>query len=97
MDHWDEVLPGKVFHLSYEDLVRNTETVVRQLIAHCGLKFEPACLRFHETQRSVRTASSEQVRVPMYDSGIGYWRHFEAELAPLRRSLGSILARFPAQ
>ena len=97
MDHWDDVLPGKVFHVAYEDLVRNTEAVVRRLIAHCGLDFEPSCLRFHETQRSVRTASSEQVRVPMYDSSIGHWRHFEAELAPLRRSLGDILARFPAQ
>jgi len=97
MDHWDRTLPGKVFHLAYEDLVKNTETVVRQLIAHCGLEFEPSCLRFHETQRSVRTASSEQVRVPMYDSSIGYWRHFETELTPLRRSLGDILARFPAQ
>ena len=97
MDHWDDVLPGKVFHLSYEDLVRNTEAVVRRLIAHCGLEFEPACLRFHETQRSVRTASSEQVRVPMYDSSIGHWRHFEAELAPLRRSLGPLLARFPSK
>jgi tetratricopeptide (TPR) repeat protein len=97
MDHWDEVLPGRVFRLAYEDLVRNTETVVRQLIAHCGLEFEPACLRFHETQRSVRTASSEQVRQPMYDSGIGHWRHFEAELAPLRRSLGSVLTRFDPQ
>jgi len=49
---------------------------VRKLIAHCGLEFEPECLRFHETKRSVRTASSEQVRVPIYDSSIGYWRHF---------------------
>jgi tetratricopeptide (TPR) repeat protein len=97
MDHWDQVLPGKVFHVAYEDLVRDTEAVVRRLIAHCGLDFEPACLRFYETQRSVRTASSEQVRLPMYDSSIGHWRHFEAELAPLRRSLGDILARFPAQ
>jgi tetratricopeptide (TPR) repeat protein len=95
MDHWDEVLPGTVFHVAYEDLVRNTETVVRRLIAHCGLEFEPSCLRFHETQRSVRTASSEQVRLPMYDSSIGQWRHFEAELGPLKRSLGATLARFP--
>ncbi|HEY2678329.1 MAG TPA: sulfotransferase [Steroidobacteraceae bacterium] len=95
MDHWDEVLPGTVFHVAYEDLVRNTETVVRQLIAHCGLEFEPSCLRFHETQRSVRTASSEQVRLPMYDSSIGQWRHFEAELRPLKQSLGAVLARFP--
>ena len=94
MDHWDEVLPGKVFHLAYEDLVRDTEPAVRKLLAHCGLDFEPACLRFHETKRSVRTASSEQVRVPIYDSGIGYWKNFEPQLEPLRRSLGSSLARF---
>jgi tetratricopeptide (TPR) repeat protein len=94
MDHWDRVLPGKVFHLAYEDLVRDTETSVRKLIAHCGLEFEPACLRFHETKRSVRTASSEQVRLPIYDSGIGYWRNFESQLEPLRRSLGATLARF---
>jgi tetratricopeptide (TPR) repeat protein len=94
MDHWDAVLPGKVCHLAYEDLVRDTETSVRKLIAHCGLEFEPACLRFHETKRSVRTASSEQVRMPIYDSGIGFWRHFETELEPLRRSLGSSLERF---
>jgi tetratricopeptide (TPR) repeat protein len=94
MDHWDEVLPGKVFHLAYEDLVRDTEPAVRKLLAHCRLDFEPACLRFHETKRSVRTASSEQVRVPIYDSGIGYWKNFEPQLEPLRRSLGSSLARF---
>jgi hypothetical protein len=95
MDHWDRVLPGKVFHLAYEDLVRDTEVQVRKLIAHCGLEFEPQCLRFHENKRSVRTASSEQVRVPIYDSSIGYWRHFAAELEPLRRSLGKALQRFP--
>jgi tetratricopeptide (TPR) repeat protein len=94
MDHWDRVLPGKVFHLAYEDLVRDTEPSIRKLLAHCGLEFQPACLRFHETQRSVRTASSEQVRVPIYDSSIGHWKHFESELEPLRRSLGSSLARF---
>jgi tetratricopeptide (TPR) repeat protein len=94
MDHWDRILPGKVFHLAYEDLVRDTEPWVRKLIAHCGLQFEPACLRFHENRRAVRTASSEQVRVPMYDSSIGYWRNFEAELEPLRRSLGMSLSRF---
>jgi len=94
MDHWDEVLPGKVFHLAYEDLVRDTEPSVRKLIAHCGLQFEPACLRFHENKRAVRTASSEQVRVPMYDSSIGYWKNFASELEPLRRSLGTSLARF---
>jgi len=94
MDHWDAVLPGKVLHLQYEDLVREPETHIRRLLAHCGLTFEPACLEFHRTQRSVRTASAEQVRQPIYTSGIGYWRHFERELEPLRRALGDCLARF---
>ena len=94
MDHWDRVLPGKVLCLSYELLVRDTDTQVRRLLAHCGLPFESACLRFHENPRAVRTASSEQVRLPIYDSGIGHWRRFDTELAPLRRALGDCLARF---
>ncbi|HXA35850.1 MAG TPA: sulfotransferase [Steroidobacteraceae bacterium] len=96
MDHWDAVLPGKVLHLSYEDLIRAPEKVIRRLLAHCGLPFEDACLRFHETRRAVRTASSEQVRKPLYASGVGHWRRFEHELEPLRQSLGDCLARFPA-
>jgi tetratricopeptide (TPR) repeat protein len=94
MDHWDRVLPGKVLHLQYEDLVRDPELWVRRLLSACRLSFEPACLRFHETQRPVRTASAEQVRQPLYDSAVGYWRHFEKELEPLRRALGDCLARF---
>jgi tetratricopeptide (TPR) repeat protein len=94
MDHWDAVLPGKVLHVSYEELVRAPEAGIRRILTHCGLPFEPACLAFHETKRPVRTASAEQVRQPLYTSGVGYWRHFEAELAPLRRALGDCLARF---
>jgi tetratricopeptide (TPR) repeat protein len=94
MDHWDRVLPGKVLHLQYEDLVRDPEEWVRRLLAHCRLPFEPACLRFHKTQRPVRTASAEQVRQPLYGSAVGYWRHFEQELEPLRRALGDCLGRF---
>jgi tetratricopeptide (TPR) repeat protein len=94
MDHWDQVLPGKVLHLQYEELVRDPETHIRRLLAHCGLQFEAACLSFHETKRPVRTASAEQVRQPMYTSGVDYWRNFEAELAPLRRALGDVLERF---
>jgi tetratricopeptide (TPR) repeat protein len=96
MDHWDAVLPGKVLQVRYEELVRDPETHIRRLLSHCGLDFEPACLAFHETKRSVRTASAEQVRQPMYTSGIGHWRHFERELEPLRRALGDCLQRFPA-
>jgi hypothetical protein len=94
MDHWDSVLPGKVLHLQYEELVREPESHIRRLLAHCGLEFEPACLNFHETRRSVRTASAEQVRQPLYTSGVGYWKHFAGELEPLRRALGDCLERF---
>ena len=94
MDHWDDVLPGKVLHLEYEELVRDPEANIRRLLMHCGLDFEPACLAFHETKRPVRTASSEQVRQPLYASGVGYWRHFESELEPLRRALGDCMERF---
>ncbi|HUJ52459.1 MAG TPA: sulfotransferase [Steroidobacteraceae bacterium] len=94
MDHWDEVLPGKVLHVQYEALVRDPEANIRRLLEHCGLAFEPACLSFHETRRPVRTASAEQVRQPLYTSGVGYWRHFEKELEPLRRALGDCLGRF---
>jgi len=93
MDHWHAVMPARVLTVSYEALVRDTENQVRRLLSHCSLEFEPACLRSHETQRPVRTASSEQVRQPIYESGIGHWRHFAAELAPLARALGDSLER----
>jgi tetratricopeptide (TPR) repeat protein len=88
MDHWDAVLPGKVLHVQYEELVREPEANIRRLLEHCRLPFEPACLSFHQTQRSVRTASAEQVRQPLYSSGVGHWRHFEKQLEPLRIALG---------
>jgi len=94
MDHWDAVLPCKVLHLQYEDLVRDPEANIRRLLDHCGLPFEASCLDFHQTRRSVRTASAEQVRRPIYTSGVGYWRHFERELQPLQQALGDSLQRF---
>jgi tetratricopeptide (TPR) repeat protein len=94
MDHWDTVLPGKVLHLQYEQLIRDPETQIRRLLRHCSLPFDPACMSFHETRRPVRTASAEQVRQPLYTSGVGYWRHFQTELEPLRRALGDSLDRF---
>jgi tetratricopeptide (TPR) repeat protein len=94
MDHWDRVLPGKVLHLQYEHLVREPEATIRRLLTHCGLTFEPQCLAFHETKRPVRTASAEQVRQPLYASGVGYWRHFAEHLEPLRHALGDCLQRF---
>ena len=94
MDHWDEVLPGKVLHVQYEELVRDPEASIRRLLEHCGLAFEPACLSFHDTVRAVRTPSAEQVRQPIYTQGVGYWRHFASELEPLRQALGDCLERF---
>jgi tetratricopeptide (TPR) repeat protein len=94
MEHWDRAIPGKVLHVQYEELVSSPEEHIRRLLAHCGLSFEEACLNFHETQRPVRTASSEQVRQPLYATGIGYWKHFAAQLAPLEASLGDVLERF---
>ena len=87
MDYWDEALPGKVLRVQYEEVVDELEAQVRRLLAHCGLEFEPACLSFHNTERSVRTPSSEQVRQPIYQSGLDYWRNYEPWLDPLRDAL----------
>ncbi len=97
MDHWQQVLPGKVLTLQYEEMVANTEDTVRKLLQHCGVPFEDQCLRFFENKRPVRTASSEQVRQPIYDKSVRYWKNFETELKPLADALGpETLARFSA-
>ena len=89
MSHWDSILPGRVCRVDYEGIVENTEAEVRRLLDYCGLEFEPACLEFHRTERAVRTASSEQVRLPIYKSAVEQWRNYEAHLAPLTEALGS--------
>ena len=88
MDHWDAVLPGRVHRVQYEDMVADTETQIRALLDYCGLDFEEQCLRFYETERAVRTPSSEQVRQPIYKDGLEQWRHFEPHLGPLKEALG---------
>ncbi|MCY1173914.1 hypothetical protein D9M73_140950 [compost metagenome] len=95
MDHVDAVLPGRVHRVLYEDMVENTEATVRALLAACGLPFEPACLAFHETARAVRTASSEQVRQPIFREGTEAWKPFEPWLNPLKHVLGDVLERYP--
>jgi predicted Zn-dependent protease len=95
MAHFDAVLPGRVHRVIYENLIEHTEVEVRSLLDYCGLPFEQQCLRFHETARPVRTASSEQVRQPIYRQGIDQWRHYDAWLAPLRAALGAVLDCYP--
>jgi len=90
MAHWDAVLPGKVLRVQHEDLVADLEGNVRRILDFCGLEFEPACLEFYKTERSVRTASSEQVRQPIYREGLDHWRNFEPWLGPLKEALGDL-------
>ena len=93
MDHWDKVLPGKVLQVRYEEVVADLEVQVRRLLDFCGLPFEESCVRFHETDRAVRTASSEQVRQPIYKSGVDQWEKFSPYLDPLREVLGPELTK----
>jgi tetratricopeptide (TPR) repeat protein len=97
MQHWDRVLPGRILRVWHEDVVEDLEGNVRRMLDYCGLPFEPQCLVFHETQRSVRTASSEQVRRGLYREGLDQWKHFEPWLGPLKDALGDALARYREQ
>jgi tetratricopeptide (TPR) repeat protein len=94
MRHWNAVLPGRVLRVQHEDLVNDLEGNVRRLLDYCALEFEPACVEFHKTERSVRTASSEQVRQPLYREGLDQWRHYEPWLGRLREALGDALTRY---
>jgi tetratricopeptide (TPR) repeat protein len=94
MAHFDDVLPGRVHRVHYERMVADTEGEIRRLLAYCGLPFEEACLRFNETERAVRTASSEQVRQPIFTDAVEQWRNYEQWLQPLREALGPALDDF---
>lgn len=95
MAHFDAVLPGRVHRVIYERMVADPEGETRALLDHCGLAFEPACLKFYENRRAVRTASSEQVRQPIFPDAAGHWRHFEPWLEPLKAALGPALPGDP--
>ena len=90
MTHWQTVFPGKIHSVNYEEVVDNLAQNVSQLLDYCGLPMEEQCLRFHETERAVNTASSEQVRQPIYKSAVAYWKHFEKDLQPLKDALGDL-------
>jgi tetratricopeptide (TPR) repeat protein len=95
MRHWHRVLPGKVLDVHYEETVTDLEAQVRRILAHCGLPFEEACVRFHATERAVKTASSEQVRQPIYARALGYWRHYDSHLAIWKEELADIVNELP--
>ena len=88
--HWQRVFPEKIYSVNYEAVVADLETNVRALLDYCQLPMEQQCLRFHETERAVNTASSEQVRQPIYTSAVAYWKHFDAHLQPLKQALGDL-------
>ena len=95
MAHYDTVLPGRVHRVIYEQLIEDTEGEVRRVLDYCGLPFDQRCLRFYENERAVRTASSEQVRRPIYREGVDHWVNYEPWLGPLKSALGSVLEHYP--
>ena len=92
MDHWDEVLPGKVLRVQYEDVVADLEGEVRRILDYCELSFETSCIDFYKAERAVRTPSSEQVRQPIYQGGIDQWQNYEEYLGPLVEALGPAIS-----
>ncbi len=92
MGHWHEVLPGRILDVNYEDVIANIEGEVRRILEHCGLEFEEACVAFHETERAIESASSEQVRMPLYDTAVNHWRNYEAQLGEIIEILQPLVA-----
>jgi hypothetical protein len=95
MSHFDNILPDRVHRVFYEKLIEDTEAEVRRLLDYCALPFEEGCLRFYQNERAVRTASSEQVRQPIFRDALEHWRHFEPWLDPLKAALGPVLEAYP--
>ena len=91
MAHFDDVLPGRVLRIQHEDVVDSLEANVRRILEYCELEFEPGCIEFYRTKRTVHSASSEQVRRPIYREGVDQWRHYEPWLGPLKEALGPLV------
>ena len=95
MDHWNIALPDRILSVQYEKLLDNFSDSVEDMLAFIGVDFEEACLKFHQTKRAVRTASSEQVRQPIHNKSWGLWKNIQEDLHPLKATLGpDILKRF---
>jgi len=95
MKHWDDVLPGEILRVHYEQVVEDLEGQVRRILDFCGLPFESACVSFHENKRSVRTASSEQVRQPIYRDGLEQWHNYSDHLSGLEGQLAEVINSYP--
>ena len=91
MNHWDNVLPGKILTVNNEDVIDDLEGQVRRLLNFLEIPFEQNCISFHETDRAVRTASSEQVRQPINKKGMGRWKPYAKNLKPFIESIGEDL------
>ncbi len=91
MAHWDEVLPGSVLRVQHEDVVDDLQGQEKRMLEFCGLPFEEACLHYYETERNVRTPSSEQVRQPIFRDSLAQWQNYEPFLGPLQEALGPVL------
>ena len=87
MQHWENVVPGFIYNLRYEELVSEQENQTRRLLEFCGLSWDKACLSFHKTKRNVATASAMQVRTPIYKDSVNLWKQYKTKLEPLRRAL----------
>ena len=94
MDHWEEVLPGRILTVQYEEVVTDFDNQVRRILDYCNLPWEEDCIRFYETERPVRTASSEQVRQPIYTGALNFWRNYEAHLDELVEILEPVRDRY---
>lgn len=88
MDHFNQMIPEKIFLMEYEKNIQSTEAMTRKLLDHIGLEYEPGCLEFYKNKRAVRTASSEQVRKPIYTDSLNEWKNYEEQLQPLRDAMG---------
>ena len=87
MTHWNKVLPNQILSINYEDVVNNFEDSVKKILDYCQIPFEQSCLEFYKSKRSVKTPSAEQVRQPIYKSGMDYWKNYESHLDELKINL----------
>ena len=93
MDHWHQLFPGEILDLQYENLITNQEKETRKLLDYCELEWEDECLKFYETKRSINTASSEQVRQPIYKGAMQAWKNYESHIEPLIKTLRPLIDR----